>query len=85
MLRNLLFLAMFLVFSINILHAQYDISRFQKQHKMKFKKKELKSIEEMLVRALESDDSRMIASASQTLRQYEQIFPNYPFNSFSTV
>jgi hypothetical protein len=62
------------------IQAQSDISRFQKQHNTKFNKKNLKSTQEMLVQALESGNSQMIASAAQTLRELEQIFPNENFD-----
>ena len=68
-----------ILFAITI-QAQSDISRFQKQHNTKFNKKNLKSTQEMLIQALESGNPQMIASAAQTLRELEQIFPNENFD-----
>ena len=68
-----------ILFAITI-QAQSDISRFQKQHNSKFNKKNLKGTQEMLIRSLESSNPQMIASAAQTVRELQQIFPNENFD-----
>ena len=68
-----------ILFAITI-QAQSDISRFQKQHSTRFNKKNLKATQETLIQALESGNTQMIASAAQTLRELEQIFPEESFS-----
>jgi len=68
-----------ILFAITI-QAQSDISRFQKQHNTKFNKKNLKGTQEMLIKSLESNNPQMIASAAQTVRELQQIFPNENFD-----
>jgi hypothetical protein len=78
--RTFLSLVLGLILLTFSIQAQSDISRFQKQHNSKFNKKNLKSTQEMLIQALESGNTQMIASAAQTLRELEQIFPNENFD-----
>lgn len=69
-----------LVFAIS-LQAQTDVSRFQKQHGTVLNKKNLKTTQEMLLKAIQSDNPDMVASALQTLRELELIFPNESFDT----
>ena len=68
-----------ILFAITI-QAHNDISRFQKHHNSKFNKKNLKGTQEMLIKSLESSNPQMIASAAQTVRELQQIFPNENFD-----
>jgi len=68
-----------MIFFVVSIQAQSDASRFQKQHHTKFNKKNLKSTQEMLIRAFESSKPEMIASSLQTLRDLELIFPEESF------
>jgi hypothetical protein len=74
-------LLLWLFFLAVSIQAQSDITRFQKQHRTNFNKKNLKSMQEMLVKSLESGNSSMVASATQTLRELLQIFPEESFSS----
>lgn len=78
--RTFLSLVLGLILFAITIQAQSDISRFQKQHNTKFNKKNLKGTQEMLIKSLESGNPKMIASAAQTLRELEQIFPNENFD-----
>ena len=78
--RTFLSMVLGLILFAIMIQAESDISRFQKQHNTKFNKKNLKSTQEMLIQALESGNPQMIASAAQTLRELEQIFPNENFD-----
>lgn len=84
MLRTFLSLTLVLIFLSLSINAQSDIGRFQKQHRTKFNKKNLKSMQEMLVKSLESGNSHMVAGAAQTVRELQQIFPEESFNSLLT-
>jgi hypothetical protein len=79
--RTFLSLVLGLILFAITIQAQSDISRFQKQHNSKFNKKNLKATQETLIQALESGNTQMIASAAQTLRELEQIFPEESFSS----
>ena len=84
MFRTFLSLTLVLIFFSISINAQSDISRFQKQHRTNFNKKNLKSMQEMLVKSLESGNSHMVAGAAQTVRELQQIFPEESFNSLLT-
>ena len=62
--------------------AQEQQTRFLKQHNTHFLKDHLKQTEEMLVQALKSNSTNMSSSATQTIRELEQIFPSESFSSF---
>jgi hypothetical protein len=79
--RTILSLVLGVLFFAVSIHAQSDASRFQKQHNTKFNKKNLKSTQEMLTKALESGNPNMASSALQTLRELELVFPEEPFES----
>ena len=79
--RNLLSIMLGLILFAITIQAQSDINRFQKQHRTNFNKKNLKSTQEMLVKSLESSNSNMVASAAQTVRELQQIFPEESFSS----
>ena len=78
--RTFLSVVLGMIFLGITVQAQSDISRFQKQHNSKFNKKNLKATQEMLIQALESGNSQMIAGAAQTVRELLQIFPNENFD-----
>jgi hypothetical protein len=62
-------------------------TRFEAQHKFssRWVAKHLQQTEENLVAAVDSANSPSLqASAVQTLRELEQIFPQYPFSSALT-
>ncbi len=61
--------------------AQNRTTRLQEQHKTKYLKKNLPTIEKMLMHHLQNDSSDTKLSAVQTLRQLEQIFPEESFSS----
>jgi hypothetical protein len=67
-----------LFFALSV-QAQSDASRFQRQHHTKFNKKNLKATQEMLIKALESNDQNMVSSSLQTLRELELVFPEESF------
>jgi len=79
--RTFLSLVLGLILFAITIQAQSDISRFQEQHNTKFNKKNLKRTQEMLVKSLESGNPKMKASAAQTLRELEQIFPEESFSA----
>jgi hypothetical protein len=60
--------------------AQSDITRFQKQHNTKFNKKNLPRTQATLIDIIEVDRSEKAASALQTLRELELIFPDESFD-----
>lgn len=80
MLRTLFSITLGVILFALTIQAQSDISRFQKQHNTKFNKKNLKATQETLIHALESGNSQMIASAAQTVRELQQIFPSENFD-----
>jgi len=68
------------VFAVS-LQAQTDVSRFQKQHGTELNRKNLKVTQEMLLIAIESNNPVMVASALQTLRELELVFPKESFDT----
>ena len=62
-------------------NAQDQSSRFEKQHKSKFLKSNIKNTEEMLLNSFESNHLEIISNSVQTLRQLEDIFPDNNFSS----
>ena len=70
------------LFSVAPQFAQSQTHRFMKQHKSHFLKEHLKQTEDMLVKALEMNSVSLNSTASQTIRELEQIFPDEPFNVF---
>jgi hypothetical protein len=58
-------------------------TRLQAQHKYntRFLEKHLKQTEASLVKALEDSSVGMQKNSLQTIRELEQIFPEYPFSS----
>lgn len=69
-----------LIMNENIM-AQSESSRFARQHKSYFLKEHLDQTEKMLIKALSSDIPNMKATAAQTTRELEQIFPSEQFTS----
>lgn len=53
-------------------NAQNQSSRFEKQHHIKYLASHLKQIEENLLISFESNNSGVVASSTQTLRELEQ-------------
>jgi hypothetical protein len=62
--------------------AQSRPTRFSKQHKSHFLKEHLNQTEEMLLQSLESNDTNLVSSSVQTIRELEQAFPGEAFSSF---
>ena len=62
-------------------NAQDQSTRFEKQHKSKFLKSNIKNTEETLLNSFESNHLEVISTSIQTLRQLEDIFPDNNFSS----
>ena len=62
-------------------NAQYESSRYEKQHHSKFVESHLKQTDEMLLKSFESNNVGIVSSSVQTLRELEQVFPKYEFTS----
>ena len=58
-------------------------TRLQKQHNLdtRFLREHLKQTEQSLIPALEDTIVNMQTAAVQNIRELEQVFPEYPFNS----
>ncbi len=61
------------------IHAQTDLSRFQKQHHTDFNKKNLNGIQKMLLKTIEEGNPDMVSGALQTFRELEIVFPAESF------
>ena len=70
-----------LLFFTILMPAQSDITRFQKQHNTKFNKKNLPRTQATLIEIIESNSSEKAASALQTIRELELIFPEESFET----
>jgi len=82
MIRVIFFsLAAILILSV-VLPAQSRPTRFSKQHKSHFIKEHLNQTEEMLLQSLKSNDTNLVSSSVQTIRELEQAFPDEAFSSF---
>ncbi|HCY77903.1 MAG TPA: hypothetical protein DHV28_18505 [Ignavibacteriales bacterium] len=80
--KQYLILVLFLsCISVIPLKAQYESSRYEKQHHSKFVESHLKRTEAMLLKSFESNNMGIVSGSLQTLRELEQVFPNYEFNS----
>lgn len=62
-------------------NAQDQSTRFEKQHNSKFLKSNLENTEGTLLMSFESNNLEIISSSVRTLRQLEQVFPDYSFSS----
>ena len=62
--------------------AQSRPTRFSEQHKSHFLKEHLNQTEEMLLQSMESNNTNMVSSSVQTIRELEQAFPDEAFSSF---
>jgi hypothetical protein len=82
--QTLLSLAVVIVMLATTVKAQEGKSttRFQKQHKQThFMKDRLKQTEASILVSLKGDNVRAQQTAIQTLRDLEQLFPEYPFSA----
>jgi hypothetical protein len=81
--KKIFFFSVLILFIIPILQisAQNQLTRFQKQHHTNFLESHLKQSEEMLLKAFKTDAVGMMPSGLQTLRQLQQVFPEYEFSS----
>lgn len=76
-----------LFFASVLSFAQNGLTRFEKQHKEDYQsliKKNLKTVEKMLVQHLRENNTNSKLSAVQTIRELENIFPVEPFDMFIT-
>jgi uncharacterized membrane protein YccC len=81
--KNRLFFSVLVLLLVPFLQisAQNQHTRFQKQHHTNYTESHLKQSEAMLLKAFESDVNGMATSSLQTLRQLQQVFPEYEFTS----
>jgi hypothetical protein len=76
-----------IIFSITMLLltvttlAQEQSYRIQKQHHLKYIESQLNQTENMLLMSLQRDNTGIVSSSVQTLRELEQLFPKYEFSS----
>lgn len=75
-------IALFIIFASAISFSQDRPTRFEKQHDSQFLKKNLKTIEKMLLEHLSDNTKDSKLSAVQTIRELEDIFPDNAFSSF---
>ena len=62
--------------------AQSRPTRFSKQHKSHFLKEHLDQTEEMLLQSMMSNNTNLVSSSVQTIRELEQAFPDEAFSLF---
>lgn len=62
--------------------AQSRPTRFSKQHKSHFLKEHLNQTEEMLLQSMMSNNTNLVSSSVQTIRELEQAFPDEAFSLF---
>lgn len=80
--KNIIILVVVLTsMSLITVNAQDQSTRYEKQHHSKFTDSHLKQSEQMLLKSIESDVVGMASSGVQTLRELEQVFPEYEFSS----
>jgi len=79
---SVIFLTLLFILVSALSFAQDRPTRYEEQHNSEYLKKNLKTIEKMLIKHLQNDSTNSKLSAVQTLRQLEQIFPTYSFKSF---
>lgn len=62
--------------------AQSRPTRFSMQHKSHFLKEHLDQTEEMLLQSMMSNNTNLVSSSVQTIRELEQAFPDEAFSLF---
>ena len=75
---SLLILGIILMLKVN---AQDNSTRFEQQHHKSYIESHLKQTGQMLFSSLESNNVGIVSSSVQTIRELEQIFPTYKFDS----
>ena len=79
--KSLVIFSVIILFSVVTIQAQEQSYRIQKQHHLKYIESQLNQTENMLLMSLQRDNPGIVSSSVQTLRELEQLFPKYEFNS----